>query len=98
MYRSIILPDAREDIREAAKWYNKQQNGLGKIFTAEVREKVQFIRQNPLASNVRYEWSRTAVLQQFPFMVHFAVDEINQVIIVSAVLHTSRNPEMWSSR
>ncbi|HET53762.1 MAG TPA: type II toxin-antitoxin system RelE/ParE family toxin, partial [Ignavibacteria bacterium] len=52
MYKSIILPLAKEDIREAAKWYNKQQNGLGKRFTAEVREKVHFIRQNPKASNI----------------------------------------------
>jgi len=27
MYKSIILPHAKEDIREAAKWYNnKSQN------------------------------------------------------------------------
>jgi hypothetical protein len=27
MYKTIILPLAKEDIREAAKWYNKQQGG-----------------------------------------------------------------------
>jgi hypothetical protein len=32
MFKSIILPLAKEDIREAAKWYNKQQEGLGKRF------------------------------------------------------------------
>ena len=53
MYESIILPLAKEDIREAAKWYNKKQKGLGKRFTAEVRENVHFIRQNPKASNIR---------------------------------------------
>jgi len=55
MYKSIILPLAKEDIREAAKWYNKKSQGLGKRFTSEVREKVRFIKQNPTASNVRYE-------------------------------------------
>ncbi len=60
MYRSIILPLAKEDIREAAIWYNKQQDGLGKRFTAEVRDKVHFIRQNPKASNIRYDGVRTA--------------------------------------
>jgi len=40
MYKTIILPLAKEDILEAAKWYNKQQEGPGKRFTAEVREKV----------------------------------------------------------
>jgi site-specific recombinase XerD len=97
MYKSIILP-LKEDIREAAKWYNKRQIGLGNIFTADVREKVHFIRQNPKASNVRYNSVRTAVLNVFPFMVHFTIDEKNKTVIVSAVLHTSRNPELWKNR
>ncbi len=98
MYKSIILPLAKEDIREAAKWYNKRQIGLGKRFTAEVREKVHFIRQNPKASNIRYNSVRTAVLNVFPFMVHFTIEEKNKTVIVSAVLHTSRNPELWKNR
>ncbi len=98
MYKSIILPLAKEDIREAARWYNKQQEGLGKRFTAEVREKVHFIRQSPEASNVRYDGVKTTVLNVFPFMVHYKVDEKNKTIIISAVLHTSRNPELWKNR
>jgi len=82
MYKTIILPLAKEDIREAAKWYNKQQGGLGKRFTDEVREKVHYISQNPKALNVRYDGVRTAVLNVFPFMIHFAVDEENKIIII----------------
>ncbi len=98
MYKSIILLLAKEDIEEAAKWYNKRQDGLGKRFTEEVREKVHFIRQNPQASNVRYDGVRTAVLNVFPFLVHYTIDESSKTIIVSAVLHTSRDPELWKSR
>lgn len=98
MYKSVILPLAKEDIRIAALWYNKQQHGLGKRFAAEVREKVHFIRQNPKATNVRYDEVRTAVLNLFPFMIHYFIDEKNKTIIVSAVLHTSRNPELWKTR
>ncbi len=98
MYKAIILPLAKEDVREAAKWYNKRQEGLGKRFTAEVREKVHFIRQNHTASNVRYDGVRIAVLNVFPFLVHYSVDENNKTIIVSAVLHTSRDPKIWGER
>jgi plasmid stabilization system protein ParE len=98
MYKSVILPLAKEDIREAAQWYNKQQKGLGKRFTTEVREKVHFIRQNPKASNIRYKNVRTTVLNIFPFMVHYTIDEKNKTIIVSAVLHTSRDPVLWKNR
>lgn len=98
MYKAIILPLAKEDIREAALWYNKRQIGLGKIFTAEVREKVHFVRQNPKVSNIRYDGVRTAILNVFPFMVHYTIEERNKTIIVSAVLHTSRDPELWEKR
>lgn len=98
MYKSAILPLAKEDIQEAALWYNKQQNGLGKRFTAEVREKVHFIIQNPKASNIRYKNVRTTVLNIFPFMIHFTIDEKNKTVIISAVLHTSRDPELWKKR
>ena len=98
MYKSIILPLAKADIREAALWYNKKQKGLGKRFTAEIRQKVHFIKQNHKASNVRYDNVRTAVLNIFPFMVHYTIDESNKTVIISAVFHTSRNPDVWNER
>jgi plasmid stabilization system protein ParE len=98
MYKAIILNFAKEDIREAAIWYNKHQDNLGKRFTTEVRSKVNFIRQNPRSSNIRYDGVRTAVLNVFPFMIHYLVDEKNKTIIISAVLHTSRDPKIWDER
>lgn len=98
MYKSIILPLAKEDIREAARWYNKQSPGLGKRFTAEVRESVRFIRQNPTACNIRYDKVRTVVLKVFPFMIHYTINEASKSVVISAVLHTSRDPKEWENR
>ncbi len=95
MYKSLILPSAKRDIEEAARWYDKKQKGLGKRFIGEVREKVNFIKQNPEACNLRYDNVRTAVLNIFPFMIHYIIDEINKYVIITAVLHTSRNPDLW---
>lgn len=98
MHRSIILPLAKEDIREAERWYNKQSPGLGKKFTAEVRESVRFIRQNPTACNIRYDKVRTVVLKVFPFMIHYTINEASKSVVISAVLHTSRDPKEWENR
>ncbi len=70
MYKSVILPLAKQDILDAARWYNKQSPGLGRRFTHEVRDIVQYIRQNPAAFGIRYDQIRTAVLKVFPFMIH----------------------------
>lgn len=39
MYKAVIVPLAKEDIKNTAKWYNKQQKGLGKRFVKEVRKR-----------------------------------------------------------
>lgn len=71
---------------------------MGKRFTTEVQSKVHFMKQNPKASNVRYDDVRTAILNVFPYMIHFSLDEKNKSIIILAVLYTSRNPELWKNR
>lgn len=82
MYKVVILQLAKFDISEAAAWYNSKQKGLGKRFTNEVRTKVLFIRHNPKASAIRYDEIRCAVLDVFPFMVHYTIEEANKTIIV----------------
>jgi len=98
MYKAVILPLAKEDIRNSAKWYNEKQKDLGKRFTSEIREKVYFVRQNPQTGNIRYNNVRIIVLNIFPFMIHYILDDHNKAIVISAVLHTSRNPELWAER
>ncbi|MCP3927802.1 MAG: hypothetical protein GY705_01735 [Bacteroidetes bacterium] len=75
MYKAIILPLVKEDISNAAAWYNSKQKGLGKRFTKEVRSKVLLIRQNPEISTIRYDDIRTTVLDVFPFMIHYTIND-----------------------
>lgn len=98
MYKAIILPPAKLDVSDAASWYNSKQKGLGKRFIKEVRAKVKFISENPTASVVRYDNTRCAVLDVFPFMIHYTIDQPNKTIIIAAVFHTSLNPDRWKKR
>lgn len=98
MFKVVILPVAKKDIHEAAQWYQTKQSGLGKRFTSEVRSKVSFIEKNPMAYAKKYDNVRTAVLNTFPFLVHYTIDEVKEIILISAVLHTSRNPNIWLNR
>ena len=98
MYEAIILPLAQQDIRRAANWYNTKRKELGRRFTAEVRKKVLFLRQLPEGAPVRFDNVRTAVIDVFPFMIHYTVDHEAQKIIIAAVFHTSQNPDIWRSR
>jgi plasmid stabilization system protein ParE len=95
MYRAEILSLAKRDIQDAASWYNDQQQGLGNRFMKFVRVKISKILLNPKAYQVRYSNVHTVVLDVFPFMVHFRINEESKTIIIIAVLHTSRNPAKW---
>lgn len=98
MYTPVILPPAASDIRKAASWYNTKQPGLGKRFTQQVRKKVHYICKNPNTPTIRYDEVRTIMLDVFPYMVHYIVNDAKKQLIISAVLHTSRNPVMWEKR
>ena len=97
MYKVKILPPAKRDIEESAKWYNEKQKGLGKKFTSQIRQKIEDVKQNPKAFPIRYDKNtRTAITNVFPFMIHFTIE--NKTIIIKAVFHTSLNPEKWHKR
>ena len=98
MFKVILLPLAKEDIKSSANWYDEQQKGLGKKFTAQIRKEIQFVLQNPIAIETRYDEVKTCVVKNFPFMIHYYVDVENKEIIISAIFHTSLNPKKWKKR
>lgn len=98
MYRLIISTEAKEDIQAAAFWYENRRLGLGKQFTQNIRAQSLAIRQNPGIFALRYDKVRTAVLEKFPYMIHFSVDEAGKTIIILGVFHTSQDPGHWKDR
>src|SRR5690554_7444921 len=80
MYKPTILPLAKEDIKEAAHWYNTKKKGLGKRFTKAVRAEVKYICKNPKSLSIRYDDTRCAVLDVFPFMIHYTIEESQKTV------------------
>ncbi len=97
-YKTKTLPAAKEDIHQAAKWYNKARAGLGKEFTTRVRQRVNDLLENPNVCQIRYKEVHTAVIRQFPYMVHYTVNQQTKTIEIIAVLSTLRDPKMWDKR
>ena|SRR5262245_5238583 len=46
--RTFVRPEAQNDIREAAGWYEDREAGLGLRFLNEIRTSLQRIADNPL--------------------------------------------------
>jgi len=94
--RTFVRPEAQDDIREAARWYEDRESGLGLRFLREIRTSLEHICDNPLRFPIIEEDVRRALLHKFPYSIYF----INEPATVAtiAVLHQHRRPGEWKSR
>ncbi len=98
MYKLAIDPLAKIDIEDSIRWYNRASQGLGNQFYKKVKSTFFLIQNKPLHFPIRYKTTRTALVEKFPFLIHYNIDESNETIAVLGVLHTSRNSEIWEER
>ncbi len=91
-----IEPDAQNDLEEAVIWYEEQRKNLGEEFSEEVYLKIEFINQNPKLYQVAFNNIRSAVLDQFPFIIFYFMK--NKFIHIIAIIHQSRNPNIVKIR
>lgn len=97
-YKIKIDTDALSDIQKASNWDNQQFMGLGARFQKQVKLQINSLSINPAGYRIRYSEVRCMLIKKFPFLVHFTIDETTCIVEVIAVLHTSRNPEIWEQR
>jgi plasmid stabilization system protein ParE len=94
--KAIFLEDAREDLREAVRYYEAQRSGLGSEFRGEVRAAVERIKNFPDAWQSMNERTRRCRLRRFPYGVIYQVR--GEEVVIAAVAHLHREPERWRDR
>jgi plasmid stabilization system protein ParE len=90
--------EAIEDIEQVTAWYNEQSPELGTRFKNQVKKQIGALATKALANGTRYADVRCMLVYKFPFLVHFKVNETDNIVEIFAVLHTSRNPKIWLRR
>jgi len=90
--------EAIQDYDEAVAWYEGQQKGLGFDFSYRLSETLEQIENFPASSQLLYKNCRCAVLKQFPYKVFYVFEETQPDILVFAILHDKRHPDMWKRR
>jgi plasmid stabilization system protein ParE len=97
-YKIVIENLAKEDLRTSTKWYDTQQKGLGRTFLATVKKNITQIKKHPFIAQIRYFEMHTAVVDTYPYLIHYYIDPDRKAIVIIAVLHTSRDPIIWNQR
>jgi len=98
MFYLQLSEEAVADYEEAVAWYEAQKPGLGAEFSAHLNAIFEQIEAEPTSQRFLYENRRYANLKRFPYKVFFLVDESAGDIIVFAVLHEKRHPDIWKNR
>jgi plasmid stabilization system protein ParE len=91
-----LLPEAEEELRVAARFYEAEQSGLGHALLQEVRRALRFIAEHPLAARIERAEIRVRTVARFPYRIYYRArpDEI----LVVAIGHRHRRPGYWRSR
>lgn len=91
--RLIITPKAKRHIRQATKWYERQQPGLGYRFVDCVTTDMERSNSASFRRPIIQDDVRISILRQFPYLVLYRV-RVDQIRVL-AVLHTGRDPQSW---
>jgi len=92
----IFLTLARDELAEAKRFYNRQQQRLGETFQREAQTAARLIQERPLAWQIEVEPVRRFLFDRFPYKMLYIIRAKRLVVI--AVAHQHRQPDYWIDR
>jgi plasmid stabilization system protein ParE len=92
----VLRRKARIDFDEAFDWYEEQRPGLGFQFVECVQAVFDAISAMPELHAPVYRDVRKALVKPYPYSVIYRIR--GDRIIVLAVFHNKRDPDIWKSR
>ncbi len=89
-------PEAEAEMNDAAGWYEKQQENLGKRFLASVQDAINRIQLDPELYPVVEADAHRCLTRIFPFGILFRITP--GIIVIMALMHLHRDPDYWKGR
>lgn len=90
--RIVYLPNAKQELKEAREWYNKQRKGLGKELMKDVSDLHSRIKNNPFFASIEYQEIRAPSCSRFPYSLHYYIDQQRKQIVILSFFHHKRKP------
>jgi toxin ParE1/3/4 len=84
---------AKQELEEAARYYQSQRPELGQEFLAELGAAFEQILAHPKAGTPVAGGFRRRLLRRFPYSVFYRIT--GSVVTIFAVAHQSRRPDYW---
>jgi ABC-type uncharacterized transport system ATPase subunit len=97
-YKVKVESEALTDIQEITDWYNAVQVGLGRRFQKTAINQINSLKKDPQIFAIRYKEIRCALVNKFPYMIHFHINVEDRTVEILAVISTNRNPKIWDEK
>jgi hypothetical protein len=91
-YKIQADPRVKLDLQEAMDFLKSRRKGFDTKFLADYKSRLKTLKTNPFFE-VRYDEIRCLPLEIFKYMIHFSVDEVNNIVLINAVISTYLDPE-----
>ncbi|MBI5192517.1 MAG: type II toxin-antitoxin system RelE/ParE family toxin [Nitrospirae bacterium] len=96
MKNIIIHHEAELELWQAIDYYESRCTGLGLDLEREISRIFVNIQEAPNRWPIKQHDTRYRLLNRFPYAVYYL--ELQDVIWIVAVAHTSRRPYYWRNR
>src|ERR1035437_4049752 len=94
MENSIIyLSKAQKEFDESLEFYEERAIGLGIRFEFQLKEKLIIISKYPERYRKRKGNFRETIVKGFLFLIIYKYYKTKNIILISSIFHTSRNPK-----
>lgn len=91
-----FLRPAEDEFREAVRYYNRCQKGLGNRFIKEIHKAISRIADAPEAWVAVSPRARRCLVDRFPYGIIYQIRDDR--ILILAIMHLSRKPDYWKNR
>lgn len=89
-------PEARQEFRESAAFYETERSNLGVAFTNEIESVLLKIVDAPVTWPFIEDDVRRCLAHRFPYGVLYTIE--TDYILIIAIMHCSRKPGYWRDR
>lgn len=96
--RVVLTSLAEEDIKETHLYYNSISINLANQLIVRFIEARDFLCVSPLSFPVKYKVVRMLLLKQFPYHIHYIIDNSLRQVIIIAIIHAYKKPKNYLER
>ena len=94
--RVRISASAREELKDAIEYHNRERERLGEELAEEIDRVVKLIGERPMIGFDIGKGERRFTVDRFRYDVVYRIDE--KSVLVLAIAHHRRKPRYWRKR